>query len=106
MLLVIGAIELSTFIHLKQSLTSAAYESVREAVRRRGTDATATAAADQVLTPRRLSGWTVSISPGANVARGTRVTVTVTAPSSANRAVLPRFVNGLSASAQATMLKE
>lgn len=105
-MLVLGSIELSNFIFLKQAVTAAAYEASREAIRPLGTDATATATAEAVLAARRLSGASIVVNPSANAERGELVTVTVTAPSSSNRVVVPRFVAGLSVSASTTMVKE
>ena len=105
-LLVLGSIELSNFIFLKQAVTAAAYEATRDAIGPAGTDASALASADAVLLARRLTGATVAINPSASVARGDLITVTVSAPSSLNRVVIPKFVAGLSVSASTTMVKE
>lgn len=49
-LLVLGSIELRNFIFLKQSMTAAAYEASREAVRPTATDARTQAVADAIFT--------------------------------------------------------
>lgn len=105
-LLVLGSIELTNFIFLKHALTSAAYEGVREAVRREGTDASSTAMAQQVLTARGIQGASVRVTPGTQITSGQPLTVEVSAPSSSNRVVIPRFVQGLTARAAATMIKD
>ena len=105
-LIVLASIELTNFIYLKQSLTAAAYEGVREAVRRDGTDASTNTAIQQVLTARRIAGSVVRIRPGTLISPGELLTVEVTAPSTANRIIIPRFVNGMSARATATMMKQ
>lgn len=103
---VVGAIEMANFIFLKQAVTAAAYESVREAIRRDGTDESAETIAESVLAARRCAESTVDINPSADVPRGELVTVTVTAPSTANRVVSTRFVGGMSVTASTTMAKE
>ena len=105
-LLVMGTIELSSFIFLKQGLTAAAYEGVRTGIRPSATTATTDASVTQVLNGRRLNGATISISPSVNVERGQKVTVTVSAPSNANRLIFPRFVRGVTVNGAATMVKE
>jgi Flp pilus assembly protein TadG len=105
-LIVLGSIELTNFIYLKQSLTSAAYEGAREAVRRDATDASVTTVAQSVLAARRIAGATVRVSPGTRTNTGSLLTVEVSAPSSANRILVPRIVQGLTAQGFATMMKE
>lgn len=106
-LLVLGSIELRNFIFLKQSMTAAAYEASREAVRPTATDATAQAVADAIFTGRELTGATLSISPTAmGTERGTLITVTASAPSDANRIVMPKFIEGLAATGVCIMAKE
>ena len=105
-LFVLGSIELSNFIFLKQAVTIASYEGARNAVRPLATDATSQSAAEAVLTARSLYDSTFAISPSAAVDRGNLITITVSAPSSANRVVIPQFIAGLSVSASTTMVKE
>ena len=106
-LLVLGSIELSNFIYLKQSMTAAAYEASREAVRPSATTASAQAIADSIFTARDLTGATLMISPSpSSAARGDLLTITASAPSSANRIVMPKFIEGLNATAVCVMAKE
>jgi len=88
-------------------MTAAAYEASREAVRPTATDATAQAVADAIFTGRELTGATLSISPTAmGTERGTLITVTASAPSDANRIVMPKFIEGLAATGVCIMAKE
>ena len=105
-LLVMGTIELSSFIFLKQGLTAAAYEGARTGIRADATDTTARASVNRVLAGRRFTGASTDIDPGVGVSRGTKLTVSVSAPSSANRIIFPRFVRGVTVTGQATMVKE
>lgn len=105
-LIIMASIELTNFIYLKQSLTAAAYEGVREAVRRDATSSSVSSVAQSVLGARRINGATVRVMPGTQVLVGSLLSVEVSAPSTANRVVVPRFVQGLTARATATMMKE
>lgn len=106
-LLVIASIELSNFIFLKQSLASAAYEGAREAVRHDATGSSVNSRAVEILNSRNLAGVTVTTTPAPDVAsRGDSIQVTVSAPSSANRVVMPKFIEGLSVASTVTMVKE
>ena len=108
LILAMGSMEAASMIFLRQALVQASYESVKEAIKLRGSQALAITRAEQVLSFRDIEGQTITFNP-ANVAdlpKGTPVTVTVTAPGDAN-SVLPfgPFKNR-TISASATMLKE
>jgi Flp pilus assembly protein TadG len=91
MVLVLGAIETSDMIFLRQILKSAAYEGARTATAPGKTAAAGIAAANQVLTQRGVISGTASCSPAVTVstATGTSVTFTVTAPMASNCCVAP-----------------
>lgn len=104
--LFLGAIEISNFIYLRQALASAAYEAARVAIQNGATAQAPIDKANKVLAARKLKGATVTVSPAVTSPRGTRLTITVSAPSSANRLVLPRYVGKLKVKVQASMVKE
>ena len=84
--IVLGSIEATNAIFLKQHLTAAAYEAARKATAPGRTSSDATTAATNVLTQFGVSGGTISISPavGSATAAGTQITVTASAPLSSN----------------------
>ncbi|TWU04672.1 TadE/TadG family type IV pilus assembly protein [Stieleria varia] len=107
-LLVFGSIEASSFIFLKQSLSVAAYEGVREAVREKATDATALERAENVLTSRDVDGFQVTF-PNGNIAsaqRGDRIVCQVTAPTQPNSPLAGQFVTNRVLTARVVMVKE
>jgi Flp pilus assembly protein TadG len=107
LLLVVGAIEGSNFIFLKQAVTAAAYESAQTVSRGGGTKVKAENRAVQVLSARSIDQPTVTFSP-ANpdaVARGQSVTVTISAPVSANSIGLDWFFDNQTVTASVCMLR-
>lgn len=99
-ILVFGGVELANGIFLKQVLTTAAYEGARVAAQPTGTNTTAQARINAILAARSVQGGTSTFNPtiSATLARGTRFTVTVTAPVSSNQ-LLPgwsKFTGNLS----------
>jgi Flp pilus assembly protein TadG len=107
-LLVLAMIESCTMIFLKQSLTVASYEGIRKAIEPAATAAQVEAACNAVLTDRRVKGATVKIAPAnfQNAARGSYISVTVTAPAGKNSVIPGSFFAGRTLSGSATMMKE
>jgi Flp pilus assembly protein TadG len=108
LLLVVGAIEGSNFIFLKQAVTAAAYESAQVITRVGGTKANADLRANQILTARSIDKSTISYSPSnPNVAgRGELITVSVSAPVSANSIGLDWIFDKQTVTASVRMLKD
>lgn len=108
LLIVLATVEACTMVFLKQSLSIAAYEGARAALTQSASSADVSRVAGQVLTERRVSGGTVTISPAnlASIQPGEYLTVTVTAPAAGNNAVPLRFYRGRTLSGSATMMKE
>jgi Flp pilus assembly protein TadG len=106
-ILVLGAIECTSMIFLKQSLNVVAYEAIRVAIRNDGTTAAANARANEVITERDIDGVNFSFSPSNidGLDRGTPIQVTVTAPCGANSVFTLNFFSG-NLEAQAFMVKE
>jgi Flp pilus assembly protein TadG len=94
MIIVLGSIEATNAIFLKEHLTSAAYEGARSAITPGQTSAGATQAAQNVLTQFGISEGTVTITPTitASTPTGTQVTVNVTAPLSSNSCMQPYII--------------
>jgi len=91
---ILGSIETTNAIFLKQRLTSAAYEGARSATSPGQTVSGATTAATNVLTAFKISGSTVTITPtvGTATTTGTTVTVSVSAPFSSNACMQPFII--------------
>ena len=108
MVMILGSIEATSAIFLKQSLVAAAYEGVREAAKFRGTSASANQFANNVLAARQVKAFRVVFSPAdpATVARGQRVSVEVSAPISANSPFIGKVIQDRTLVARAVMIKE
>jgi Flp pilus assembly protein TadG len=91
---ILGSIETTNAIFLKERLTSAAYEGARSAITPGQTATVATAAATAVLTQFKISGGSVTITPtvGTATTTGTTVTVSVSAPFSSNSVMQPFII--------------
>lgn len=107
-LLVLAMIECCTMIFLKQSLTVASYEGIRNAIEPNATATTVRAAANAVIADRRVNGANISIQPTnfEDIPRGQYITVTVSAPAGQNSVIPGSFFRGRTLSSQATMMKE
>lgn len=106
--LLVGTLEASTIIFLKQSLSIAAYEGVRTAVTVGATETEIQDAATRILNQRRVADGTVTVSPSPLAAQPvqTWITVDVSAPASSNSVVQGIFMSTYVVRAQATMMKE
>ena len=107
-LLVFGAIEASSFIFLKQSLSVACYEGIREAASRDGTNATATAVAEAILTSRGVDGFEIRFPNGEseNTQRGEMIACEVVAPTQTNSPLAGQWVPNRDLTARVVMVKE
>lgn len=94
-------------IYLRQSLHIAAYEAIRIAVNDDGTGAEAESRARQIISERDIEDAVITLIPATPEfeARGTPITVRVTAPGQTNSVMSLRFFTG-DISASALMIKE
>ena len=85
-IIVLGSIEATNALFLKERLTASAYEGARKASTPNKTSVDATTAAQAVLTQFGVAGGSITVTPtvGTATAAGTQITVTVTAPLSSN----------------------
>lgn len=106
--LLLASLEACSMIFLDHSLTIASYEGVRMAINYDGTNADVLARSNQILTDRGVHDGTVTISPAnvANVDRGDRITITVSAPCNSNALLPPWFYGGKTLTCSTTMVKE
>ena len=107
-LLVIATIEACSAIFLKQSLTVAAYEGVRTALKEGNTAASVQATCNQILSDRNVEGAIVTLSPAdiSLLNPGEYIDVTVSAPCDTNSLVPTSFYRGRRLSATASMMVE
>lgn len=106
--LLLASLEACSMIFLDHSLTIASYEGVRMGINYDATNADVTNRCNQIINERDVHGATIAINPAnvANVERGNRITITVTAPCDSN-ALLPLwFYGGRTLSCATTMVKE
>jgi TadE-like protein len=108
MLIVLGTIEATHGIFLKQTLTAAAYEGIREAVDSRSTSADAISRAEAILLNRQVRGFSVRLSPSDTGAtpRSQPVTIEVSAPISMNSPFIGRVVQDRIITVRSVMIKE
>jgi Flp pilus assembly protein TadG len=97
MILVMGTLETTNLMSLRQRLMTVAYEAARKASAPAQTSADGVAAGTTVLTARGISGGSVTISPTvtATTATGTEVAATVVAPFSSNSYMKPFVLGGI-----------
>lgn len=107
-LLLLGSIEASTMIFLKQTLTIAAYEGARHATAELCAESDVEETCHSVLDDRNVAGASVSVSPGPLEVQPeqTWITVTVTAPAADNSVIQGMFMDGRIVTARATMMKK
>lgn len=105
-LLVFGAIEASSFIFLKQSLSVASYEGIREASKNGSTLASATARAEAILNSRGVNNFNVDFPNGVDLDRGQNIICAITAPTQTNSPLAGQFIANRDLTARAVMLKE
>ena len=97
MILVMGTIESTDLIFLRQRLVTAAFEAARTATAPGRTSEEGVAAGTANLQVRGIQGGSVTISPQVNSSTptGTEVAVAVTAPFSPNTNVTPFVLRGV-----------
>ncbi|MGD9635511.1 MAG: TadE/TadG family type IV pilus assembly protein, partial [Pirellulales bacterium] len=106
--LLLASLEACSMIFLDHSLTIASYEGVRMAINYDASNASVNNRINQIITERDVHGSQITINPSnvANVKRGERITVTVSAPCD-NNAILPLwFYDGRTLTCSTTMVKE
>jgi TadE-like protein len=106
--LLLASLEACSMIFLDHSLTIASYEGIRVAINYDGKNADVLARCNEILTDRGVEDSSIGISPAnvANVDRGDRITVTVSAPCDANALLPPWFYGGKTLTCSTTMVKE
>jgi Flp pilus assembly protein TadG len=110
LLLFLGALECADMIYLKQAVAISAYEGARRAIQFDATSADVMARANAILAGRGVRDPSITITPSdvSAIPKGTRLSVTVSAPCVTNASpTLPlKFFAGRSMTYIATMVKE
>ncbi len=108
MILILGSIEATSAIFLRQALTTSAYEGIREAIRTSSTTAEATARAQTVLTSRQVRGSTIRFTPAIteSAARGSNIVIEISAPFGANSPFMGRVIADRINTVRTVMVKE
>ncbi len=105
--LVFGAIEMANAVFLRQSLNIAAYEAAKVITRPGNNETLARTRCQEVLTVRKVGTYTLTFSPTitTSTARGTQVTVTLSAPAS-NLSYGPmQFMSGKTTTSTVVMVR-
>ena len=107
-LLVLGSIEATSMIFLRQSLQTAAYEATRSACQANGSDAAARASAQAILDSRLIRNYQITFPLGnaGQRERGELVAVQVTADSRTNSPLAGRFLGDRPITVRTVMVKE
>ncbi|MEQ1827092.1 MAG: TadE family protein [Pirellula sp.] len=108
MLLILGSMEATSAIFVRQALTTSAYEGVREAVRTGGNSIDATSRAQAVLDARRIRNSRIRFTPAdvRTAPRGSSVVVEVSAPFAANSPFFGNVVADRVSTVRTVMVKE
>lgn len=106
--IIFGGMEASNAIHLKQTLTSSGYEAARTVTATGGTQASAESRFQEIVAAQNMQQATIAISPSvdSSTAPGTVITVTVSAPASANSYAPAWYYDGTLMTATIQMVKQ
>jgi len=107
-LLVFGSIEATSLIFLKQSLQTAAYEGVRQAVKQGALTAEVNGVAEEILDSRQVRDASITFPLGdiRSIGRGQLVAVEVSAPTRSNSPLAGRIIADRIFTVRAVMVKE
>lgn len=106
-LLVMGAIETANYIHLKQALTLAAYETGISVTATGGNEADAQKNGEDILTAHKVKQGSIRVYPAVTSATkaGTLIEITTAAPVAPNAISPPWFFNRSKITVKFTMVK-
>ena len=108
MILILGSLEASSAIFLKQGLQTAAHEAIRDAARPKSQDPVSLAKATAILDTRGIRSSTVRFEPESpqSAKRGTKIAVTVSAPIRGNSPFIGKVIQDRTLSTRLVMIKE
>ena len=108
MILILGSIEATSAIFVRQALTTSAYEGIREAIRINSTTTSATNRAQAILTARQIRSSSIQFTPADIQAapRGSTIAVEVSAPFKVNSPFFGNVVADRITTVRTVMVKE
>lgn len=108
MILILGSMEATSAIFVRQALTTSAYEGIREAIRIGSTTANATSRAQAVLTARQIRSSSIRFTPSdlQSAPRGSNVVVEVSAPYKVNSPFFGNVIADRVTTVRSVMVKE
>ena len=108
LLLTFSTLEICSAIHVKQTLTVAAYEGARVGVKRKATQQHAFDQAENVLESRGIEGYVITVTPAdfSTLNELDMITVNVTAPTAGNSFFISQFIEGKTISSTVNMVRE
>ncbi len=107
MLIVLGSIEATHGIFLKQALSAAAYEGIRGAIEPRSKQANAIQQAQAILDSRLVKGSKISFDTNVDTApRGQKIAIEVSAPISLNSPFIGRVIQDRVVKVRTVMVRE
>lgn len=106
-LLILGSIDISNTIHLKHTVTLAAYEAGQTSTCQGGTEAEGRSKGLAILTDRSIRNGTITFSPAItkNTPVGTYITITATAPANNNTLGLTNYFRNSTITVSVVMRK-
>lgn len=106
-LLVLGSIDIANTIHLKHTMTLAAYEAGQTSTCQGGTEAEGRAKGMAILTDRSIRNGTITFSPAITTATvpGTYITITASAPANNNTLGLTSYFRNSTITVRVVMRK-
>jgi Flp pilus assembly protein TadG len=107
-LIVLGSVEATSAIFIRQTLVVAAYEAAREAARRDGNSADSRQRAEAVMQKRNVRQATITLTPTdvGPVARGQDIKVNITASMKANSPFFGKILPDRTVTVSTTMVRE
>lgn len=108
LLLVVGIVESSNLIYLKQSLTVAAYEGARASIAFQATSTDVNTHANLIVADRKVQASSILITPSnfSSQPYGTYIAVEVSAPYQSNSVVPGWLFGGITLKSKVRMMKE
>ena len=108
LILILGSMEATSAIFVRQALTTSAYEGIREAIRIRSTTPGAVDRAQAVLTARQIRNSSIRFVPAdiQNAARGSTIAIEVSAPYQVNSPFFGNVLADRVTTVRSVMVKE
>lgn len=108
LILILGSMEATSAIFVRQALTTSAYEGIREAIRIGSTTTGSTNRAQAVLTARQIRNSSIQFTPSniQSAPRGSTVVVEVSAPYKINSPFFGNVIADRVTTVRSVMVKE